>query len=218
MLITKKLPPSDDFYRVDQDRVIITEDTELRTSGMTTCSAILVKQGSKRLLAHIAGGSDAPSKINQLENCIRENFDLSDPGLEIVTVPGDGMEPTTQSMAILNKTCEQLGIQPKQFNIYSSYYNDLVFDKTGATWETPKIRTPKEKQLDRGGLKYKFCFNVTPEHVRTNATGQIEMYSPHADRWDVMRDAILDKSYYPDEDTRAYEDPDGTMIGIYRPD
>ena len=166
-------PLFDEFYTVLQDELAVTEKhVELRTSGLSTCSALVVVGTDKKLLAHV----DAKSSINHLEKALTDHFDLSDPNLKIYVVPGDGGFGTGPELSLnrINQALDHLAISDKMrfmSHFYTDFMKDLVV-RDDPSVEPKRIRASETVQKD--GLKYVFVTNALPEQIVDLGNGSLQ--------------------------------------------
>lgn len=120
------------FYSVAQDEVVIASHAqELRTGGLVTCSALLIEDGNRKLMAHI----DVQTNTHQLKNAIQDHINLNSPDLAIILVPGiDAKNPDEHSQIRARETLSALGLQDRYVTddfTYKDFMTDLVFNGNG---------------------------------------------------------------------------------------
>ncbi len=166
-------PLFDEFYSVRQDELAVTErHVELRTGGLSTCSALVVVGTDKKLLAHV----DAESNISDLEKALTDHFDLSDPNLKIYVVVGDGGFGTDPELSLgrINQALDHLAISDRALfmpHFYTDFMKELVV-RNEPSVEQKRIRTSETVQRD--GLKYVFVTNALPERIIDLGNGSLK--------------------------------------------
>lgn len=165
-------PAFDEFYSVKQDEVCVSDiDLELRTAGLSTCSALVIVGGGKHLLAHI----DAKSNTHDLRTAISRNFELLNPDLKIYIIPGDGGFGVGPELSLdkITTTLEGLGINKQAITtpIYTDFMKDLALRNGMPSIEAKRIRQSEIIQQD--GLQYAFVTNALPEHIQDIENGSL---------------------------------------------
>lgn len=167
-------PEAKEFYLVQQDEaVIINNDQNLRTRGLSTCSALIVCGGGKRLMAHV----DALSNSYDLAQSINDHFDLSDDNLKLVIVPGTGdFGFTDMSLNKIYEVLENFGLNQKAMNIpiYKDFMKDLVFDSKGDVSVQNKA-IPASEIMIKDGLSYRFATAAKENDVTELDGGKIKV-------------------------------------------
>jgi hypothetical protein len=144
MIITFNPPENaGSYYCVNFDEVVVTDlQTELRTGGLSACSALVVKTNNRRMMAHVTAISDEA----QLVYVATRYFHLDDSSLKMFLVPGDETLGTgtaisenkiRSAISCLGKA-EKLSVLP----IYHYYMHSLVLSKSGRVYVDDKIQRP----------------------------------------------------------------------------
>lgn len=170
------VPDIEKAYEVAQGEIAIAlSHQELRTAGMTTCSAIVIRQKGKTLLGHI----DAKTPVSLIVNAVKNNFDLNDPAIEAYLIPGDGLlGPTKLSEDIIQTAFEQLNLN-NHISIgpsYTNFFDTLIVPEQGTLY-VANIPVEKEEIKGPDGLTYVFETNVRADYLHEIGNGNL-LYSP----------------------------------------
>ncbi len=199
-------PESDRPFSVEQGDLAISNEP-METSGLVTCSAIIVSDGKQNLLGHI----DAADNPAELASFIRENFEIDNDNF--VLSIADGGPIASVARQIILDAADILGVKTK---IISSQIEPMGTVEVSGDGEV-QIKTTADNlkdmqadnQIQRDGHTYVWVTNATNDIVEQTPDG-VTVTPPLAPGNPIRYpNAIVGED--------SFNNPDDNLVGVYIP-